>query len=83
MLIPTINMKATGENIEKLHKQCGLSVRDLQSIFNFGTPMAIYKWQWGKTLPTLDNLVVLAAIFGVSIDEIIITNSEESLRIGA
>lgn len=83
MSIPTINMKATGENIEKLRKQCGLSVRDLQNIFNFGTPQAIYKWQWGRTLPTLDNLVLLAAVFGVSMDEIIITNSAESLRIGA
>ena len=83
MLIPTINMKATGENIEKLRKQCGLSVRDLQDIFDFGTPQAIYKWQRGRTLPTLDNLVVLAAVFGVLMDEIIITNSAESLSIGA
>lgn len=83
MTIPTINMKATGKNIEKLRKQCGLSVRDLQDIFNFNTPQAIYKWQRGRTLPTLDNLVVLAAVFGVPMDEIIITNSEESLRISA
>ena len=70
--IPTVDLVATGKNIEKLRKEAGLSVKDLQSIFGFGTPQAIYKWQHGTALPTVDNLVLLSAIFKVSIDEILV-----------
>lgn len=70
--IPTVDLAATGKNIEKLRKEAGLSVKDLQNIFGFGTPQAIYKWQYGTALPTVDNLVLLSAIFKVSIDEILV-----------
>ena len=64
--IPTIDMVATGKNIVKLRDAAGLTVRDLQDIFGFATPQAIYKWQHGTALPTLDNLVILAAVFDVA-----------------
>ncbi len=70
--IPTIDMVRTGNNIARLRMEAGLSVRDLQSILGFATPQAIYKWQQGRALPTLDNLVVLAAVLGVRIDDILI-----------
>ena len=68
--IPTVNIKATGENIIRLRKQAGLSVKDIQAVCGFSTPQSIYKWQQGIALPTVDNLVVLSTLFGVSIDEI-------------
>ncbi len=49
------------------------SVKDLQDIFGFATPQAIYKWQHGTAMPTVDNLVVLAAVFHARIDDIIVT----------
>lgn len=70
--IPTIDMVRTGNNIARLRMEAGLSVRDLQRIMGFATPQAIYKWQQGRALPTLDNLVVLAAVLGVRIDDILI-----------
>ena len=60
--MPTIDMVATGKNIERLRKNAGISVRDLQDVFGFGTPQAIYKWQHGTAMPTIDNLVVLADV---------------------
>ena len=74
MQIPVIDLTATGRNIMTLREARGISVRDLQEIFGFGTPNAIYKWQHGTALPTVDNLVVLAAVFGVSVDEILVVN---------
>ncbi|MBQ8821698.1 MAG: helix-turn-helix transcriptional regulator [Lachnospiraceae bacterium] len=71
--IPTIDMVKTGQNITTLRKKAGLTVKDLQDVFGFGTPQAIYKWQKGAALPTIDNLVVLAALFGVKVDDILIT----------
>ena len=70
--IPTIDMVRTGNNIVRLRMEAGLSVRDLQKILGFATPQAIYKWQQGRALPTLDNLVVLAAVLGVKIDDILV-----------
>ena len=70
--IPTIDMVRTGNNIARLRREAGLSVRDLQRILGFATPQAIYKWQQGRALPTLDNLVVLAAVLGVKIDDILV-----------
>ena len=66
IVFPTIDLVATGKNIIKLREESGLSVRDLQNIFGFATPQAIYKWQHGTALPTIDNLIVLSAVFKVS-----------------
>ena len=81
--LPTIDMKKTGENINRLRKQAGLSVRDLQQIFGFATPQAVYKWQQGAALPTIDNLVVLAAVFQVPMDDILVIDTEAKAQIGA
>ncbi len=70
-MIPVINVTATGANIARLRQRAGISVRQLQTIFGFSTPQAIYKWQRGAAMPTVDNLVVLAAVFGVTVDQIL------------
>ncbi len=74
MIIPTIDLAQTGANITRLRKAAGLSVHDLQMVFGFNSPQAIYKWQNGMALPTIDNLIVLAAVFRVRVDDIIITS---------
>ena len=81
--IPVIDLTATGINITRLRVNAGLTVRDLQDIFGFSTPQAIYKWQRGSALPTVDNLVVLAAVFGVRIDDILVFQDDGTIRISA
>ena len=71
-VFPSIDLTATGIRIARLREQAGLTVRDLQDIFGFNTPQAIYRWQRGLTLPTLDNLVILATVFGTTLDSIIV-----------
>ena len=73
MNIPTVDLAKTGANIVNLRKAAGLSVHDLQMVFGFNSPQAIYKWQNGAALPTVDNLIVLAALFNVLIDDILVT----------
>ena len=70
MNIPTINLARTGTNIVMLRKAAGLTVHDLQMAFGFNSPQAIYKWQNGTALPTVDN----AALLHVRIDDILITD---------
>lgn len=73
--MPVIDMVKTGQNIMNLRVAAGLSVKDLQDIFGFATPQAIYKWQHGTTLPTIDNLVILAMVFHVHMDDILVLDS--------
>lgn len=77
-VVPVIDLRATGQNIKTLRKAAGLSVRDLQAILGFTNPQAIYKWQNGDSLPSIDNLVILAAVLGVTIDEILVTDGDEA-----
>ena len=70
--IPVIDMAATGINITTLRVNAGLTVKDIQDIFGFNTPQAIYKWQRGTAMPTVDNLAVLAAVFDVRINDILV-----------
>ena len=74
---PAIDPVATGANIIRLRKERGLTVRDLQSYFGFEEPQAIYKWQRGLSLPTVDNLYALGALLDVSMDEILVQSSPE------
>ena len=68
-----IDMKASGLRIQELRDQAGMTVKDIQGEFGFTTPYPVYKWQNGQNLPTLDNLVILATLFGVKMDDIVIT----------
>ena len=81
--MPTIDMVETGKRITDLRIDAGMTVKDLQDIFGFATPNAIYKWQHGTALPTLDNLVILAAVFDVVIDDIVVVDTNVSVQIGA
>lgn len=69
---PVIDLAATGENITRLRKDRSMTVRDLQSWFGFEEPQAIYKWQKGKSLPTVDNLYALSKLLDVPMEEILV-----------
>lgn len=76
--LPSIDMAATGNNIARMRKRMGMTVQDLQDVFGFATPQAIYKWQRGDALPTLDNLVILASVFGTTMDAIVIRATDSN-----
>lgn len=83
LTMPAIDMVATGRNIAKMRQNAGLTVKDLQNFFGFATPQAIYKWQHGTAMPTIDNLVALAMIFGVTMDEIVVVDTDTRAQISA
>ena len=74
---PVINLKGTGSNIEKCRRDAGLSVRDLQTYFGFEYPQAIYKWQHGECLPTVDNLLALSRILEVRMEDLLVYDDQE------
>ncbi|MCM1567888.1 MAG: helix-turn-helix domain-containing protein [Roseburia sp.] len=77
LAIRTIDMEKTGQNITNLRIKAGKSVAELQKIFGFTTPQAIYKWQHGTALPNIDNMVILASELGVLIDDLLVLTDNQ------
>ena len=73
ILRPVLDLEATGAKIKTLMKQRGITPRQLQTILDFPYVQTIYNWFAAKNMPTLDNLVVLAQVLGVTMDDIIVT----------
>ena len=73
--MPMIDMAATGKNIKNLIAENGMKVKDVANIFGFASAYPIYKWINGKTLPALENLVMLAKTLNVTMDEIIVVTT--------
>ena len=76
-LRPVLDLDATGVKIKTLMKQRGITPRQMQLILNFPYVQTIYNWFAGKNMPTIDNLVVLAQVLGVRMDDIIVTRMVE------
>ncbi|WP_024858854.1 helix-turn-helix domain-containing protein [Ruminococcus albus] len=70
--MPVIDVKATGANIKAIMKMKGFKIADVQARCGFNTPQAIFKWLRGDTVPTIDNMIIIADMFGVTIDQIVI-----------
>ena len=75
----SIDMAATGRNIARLRESHGFSVADFQRFFGFSAPQAIYKWQKGLTLPSVDNLYALSVLLEVPMNSILVQVNSPSL----
>ena len=72
----SIHQKATGDRIKKLLKQNGYTVRDIQEAMGFENPQAVYKWISGKSLPNLDNLLILSKVLHTSMEDILVYDGD-------
>ncbi len=68
----TINIKETGVHLKKVIEQYGYTVKEIKELLGLSTTKAIYKWLKGENLPTVDNLVILADTFNITVDELLI-----------
>ena len=79
--MPTIDMAATGLRIKELRDRAGMSTKDIAEVFGFQNPTAVFKWMKGTSLPTVDNLVILADLFGVTIEDILVIRKNENTAV--
>ena len=56
----TIDMEETARKIKQAIEHSGYDIRQISEILGFSTPQAVYKWTQGKSLPKIDNLLILA-----------------------
>ncbi len=72
MTYPSIDMKVAGSNIRAFRKERGITIREVAEYMGFREPTAVYKWQRGECLPTVDNLFALSKLLGTSMEAILI-----------
>ena len=75
-MIQDIVNRRNGKWIKQLLSEKGYSVRDVQSAMGFENPQAIYKWLSGKSLPSLDNIVILSRLLHTGIESILVIDGD-------
>ena len=78
--IPTIDVPATSQNLKKLRENNNITVAQIQKLLGMENPQSIYIWEnpEKKYLPRIDNLITLAKLYKVTLDEIIIIKEEKT-----
>lgn len=66
-----VDVEGTGRRIKTLMTEKNISAIDIQKRLNLSVPYGVYKWIWGLNLPKIDHLVILADMFGVTMDDIV------------
>lgn len=69
--------KMIGEKLSKLRKENGISQEQLAEKLNISR-QAISKWENNETLPDTENLIAIAKLFNVSIDDLVGNNPSNS-----
>ena len=72
----SIRQKETGIQIRRLMKERGYTVKDVQGAMGFENPQAIYKWISGRSLPSLDNLIILSRILHTDMEDILVIDGD-------
>ena len=72
-----ISTKETGKRIRKLLADGGISVREVQERMGLESSQAVYKWLHGKSLPTLENTLLLSRMLGVNMEELLVGTKDE------
>ena len=73
---PVIDLEATGRRIKELRKEKRISVAEISDFMGFESVQAVYKWQKGLCMPSLDNMYALSKLFDTPIENIIIERGE-------
>ncbi|SDA76968.1 Helix-turn-helix domain-containing protein [Lachnospiraceae bacterium G11] len=69
---PQIDIVKTGKWLRTLCKIRGISVKDIQDCLHISSNQAIYEWFNGHTLPSVNNLLALSSLLGVSMNNLLV-----------
>ena len=70
--LQNINDDDTGKQLKRIRKEHNFSVQDIQHQIGLISAQAIYKWERGQALPSLDNIVILAKLYEVTLDDLLV-----------
>lgn len=78
---PDIDMEKTGAHIQRLSQEHGWSVREIQEHLCLSCPQPVYRWFKGQTLPSVNHLYALSRLFGVHMEELLVSRSESHVSV--
>ena len=78
-----IDYRKTSRLLKELRIKNGYSIKDLQEVFGFETPTAIYAWEneKHKSIPRLEHLTLLSKLYNCHVEELYITKQVEDIEI--
>lgn len=74
LMILSINAQKTGAHLKRLVDSHGYTMQEIMSITGVSTQQAIYKWYSGKSLPSIENLLILSRTLQTPINELLVTD---------
>lgn len=74
---PVLNCEAIGGRIREGRVKNSFTIQEVCDALSV-SPQAVGKWQRGESLPSIDNLVALCKLFGVSLEDILFGEDEVS-----
>ena len=75
----SIDMRRTGLKLQRLARQNGFSVKDIQKYLCLSCPQPVYRWYKGSILPSVDNLLRLSELYHVHMEELLVKKYSEDL----
>lgn len=62
--------------LKKIREEKGFSQAEVAQYINISR-QAISNWENGKSLPDIDNIILLSELYGITVDELLIENSNK------
>ncbi|WP_044937833.1 helix-turn-helix domain-containing protein [Pseudobutyrivibrio sp. LB2011] len=73
MSLRVIDIEATKKRLAEMFEDKGLTPRIIQRELQLDSIQAVYKWTGkGKTVPSLDNLILLAKLMDCQIEDMLV-----------
>ncbi len=72
----SIQQEETGNRMKRLLKESGYTVKDVQNAMGFENPQAVYKWLSGRSLPSIDNFIILSRLLHTTIEDILVIDGD-------
>lgn len=74
---PVIQLMQTGKKLREARKARGIKVSTICNYMGGISEQAVYKWERGDCLPSIDNLLALSHFYNVRMDELIVYEEAE------
>jgi len=74
MKMKVIDPVLTGKRIQKMCKEKGIKVSDIQNALQLSSSQSIYKWfsEKSTSIPSIDHLVMLGTLLECNIDDMLV-----------
>lgn len=74
---PVIQIEKTGKRLRNMRKENGIRVAAVCEYMGGISEQAVYKWERGACLPTIDNLLALSHLYHVQMEDLLVYEEAE------